>query len=81
MDDLETLIICSTRYAVGRKTYITWDIATIILKNIDTLSRNCLLILNRDIEREIERGNYGMECDLHIWNDVVHELKKRIEND
>lgn len=65
--DIHCLMICSVRYAVGRKTYVVYEVAEIVKKNLPHLRDDTLLILDRDIRRELERGNYGMQCDLEIW--------------
>lgn len=75
----ETLLICSTRYAVGRMTYVTFEMAEIIKQNIDVLSQNCIHVLHRDIKTEIDRGNYGMQMDLENWSKILVLLESKMK--
>lgn len=74
--DFACMIICSVRYATGRMTYVVHEVADIVRKHMKDLRDDTLIILDRDIRRELERGNYGMECDLRIWNGLLDEIDK-----
>ena len=74
--DIHTLILCAVRYALGRKTYIVYDVAEIVKKNPSELRDDTLILLDRDIRRELERGNYGMQCDLEIWQALRQTIQK-----
>ena len=46
-----------------------------------TLSKECINIIIRDIEEEMERYHssgalLGMECDERTWNRLLEELRK-----
>lgn len=81
-DDFELMLTCALRYAVGRKTYITWACSNYILPLVPKLSNKCLGNINRDFERyDKDDGDWGMVCDkaewFKLWNAVKDELKKR----
>lgn len=34
------------------------------------------MIIERDLKREIDAGNHGMEMDLKIWNALLIDIDK-----
>lgn len=74
----ETLIICSERYALGRRTYIVKTVTTYIEKNLSHLSDKALCCLERDIRKPF--GNYyGDAIDEEEWKKTLKVLKKEIK--
>lgn len=75
-DDLNDLIICAFRYALGRRTYIVHTITEIIKTNLSVLESRTIEVMLRDIERQHEYENRGIEkafgddCDRERWLEV-----------
>ena len=49
-DDFEVLVICATRYALGRQTYMPSMVQEIVQSHISELTLPTLHILTEDIE-------------------------------
>ena len=66
-----TMYICSLRYGLGRRTYITGLIADYLMtKEIPEDSKKIMI---RDIE---ECPDLGSECDKESWMKLLKYLKK-----
>ena len=81
--DLELMLICAMRYAIGRETYMP-SVAIDYLRYIaPQLSANTLFILQRDIEEEIERYKridhemYMADEWLKLKQDISSEYEKK----
>ncbi len=72
--EIETLMVCAFRYAIGRKTYIVNTIADILIEHKDKLGDGARLGIVRDIHRDIAIENVGMECDKREWLRVLEAL-------
>lgn len=77
--DFQSLILYAMRYAIGRKTFAVNDVTQIIEDNLNELSKSTLELMVRDIEKEGERHNLGMEMDKKIWLDLVVKMKGRLK--
>lgn len=75
--DLNTLILCAFRYALGRKTYIVKDISDLILKYQDNLQPHIIDRIRKEIVQAIETNNYGMEMDREEWMKLNKELNMK----
>jgi hypothetical protein len=73
-DDLNMLITSAVRYALGRETYIVDWTCELVRKYMDHLTENTLETIVRDIQREKERDNLGMDCDKDDWKDLQYEI-------
>lgn len=73
--DLNALLLCSFRYSLGRKSYITAEIAEIIYNNSPFLLREIKQRIISEIEDSIEHNRLGMDCDKKIWKKVLFELQ------
>lgn len=76
----ESILICAVRYALGRQSYIVGEVAQYVFYKRKTLSVECINIIVRDIEEEMERYHaagqkLGMECDEKIWAKLLEVLK------
>lgn len=75
-DDLNDLIVCAFRYALGRRTYIVHTITEIIKSNLSALESRTIEVMLRDIERQHDYENRGIEkafgddCDRERWLEV-----------
>lgn len=81
----ETIIICAVRYALGRMSYIVGEVCQYVTFKRKTLSMECLEIIIRDIEEELQRYHtsgqmLGMECDEKLWTRLLELLKTEKEN-
>ncbi len=73
MDKFEQEIwICSLRYSLGRRTYITGVVADFITDKIDELTPKTKSVMIRDIER---CDDYGDDCDKESWMKLLNKLK------
>lgn len=73
-EELQNLVIYSTRYTIGRMTYAPSIMDTFIRKYLNQLSTATLFVLVRDIESESERG-LGEDCDRKMWLNLLNTLK------
>lgn len=85
MEINESIIVYATRYALGRMSYSVGDVCKYITFYHKELSKNCLDILIRDIEEEIEYWHKmgrtcGMECDEKQWRELLELLKEERES-
>ena len=76
----EIIIICAVRYALGRMSYIVWDVAKYVELKRKELSRECIGAIIRDIEDELKRYHevghtLGMECDEKTWKNLLNLLR------
>lgn len=86
MSNDELIIVCAVRYALGRMTYIVSVVCDYVASKKDTLSQNCINIIIRDIEEEMQRYHnsghtLGMECDEKEWVKLLEKLKGDRVND
>lgn len=82
----ETILICAVRYALGRMSYIVHDVCQYVAFTRKKLSQNCINIIIRDIDEELERyhnaGQFlGMECDERQWIKLRDLLKEEIKDE
>ena len=81
----ESILICAVRYALGRMSYIVGDVAQYVYYKRKTLSKECIDIIIRDIEEEMERYHaagykLGMDCDERTWKNLLNQLKSEKES-
>lgn len=72
--ELESLLVYSFRYALGRMSYAVSDVATQIIKNKDVLHPHTKELIKREIRAAVECGEAGMEMDVEEWSNVYEEL-------
>ncbi len=69
MDNFEqTIWICSLRYSLGRRTYITGVVSDFITDKIDELTPKTKSVMIRDIES-------CDDCDKESWMKLLNKLK------
>lgn len=78
----EHILICAVRYALGRMSYMVSIVCEYVASKHRELSPECLNIIIRDIEEEIEiyhniGRTCGMECDERTWLRLLETLKKK----
>lgn len=77
----EMILICAVRYALGRMSYVVSEVCQYAAMQKDKLSKNCINVIVRDIEEELERFHdlgekLGMECDEKEWLKLRDVLKE-----
>lgn len=76
----EQILICAVRYALGRRSYIVGYVTEYVKYKIKALSKECINIIIRDIEEELERYHnagqtLGDDCDEKDWCRLLELLK------
>lgn len=77
-DDLETLLECAVRYALGRRTYVTGAISSIVCRWSPRLSDKALAIISKDISIYPEEM-LGDHMDKANWHRAEASVLKEIE--
>ena len=82
--DDEQILICAVRYALGRQSYIVGEVAQYVFYKRKTLSNECINVIIKDIEEEMERYHaaglkLGMRCDERTWNNLLKFLKGELD--
>jgi len=71
-DDLETMVVCTVRYALGRRSYVVGDAAGIVRWSWDDLRPGIRGVVLRDVDDAIGRAEgsastVGMQMDHDVW--------------
>ena len=82
--ELQDIVICALRYAIGRKTYVTSDVCEFIMKHSNLIDDRVKTIMLRDLEDlneyyEIDDIDYLQFDTLRKWLnsiDVDTEVEK-----
>ncbi len=69
--DGRDILIYAFRYALGRATYSTHTVSSVILDNWDNLSHHDKQLFKREIQEAFDIGAYGMDCDKKSWEKVL----------
>lgn len=75
--ELNTLILCAFRYALGRKSYIVSDIASLISDYSEHIEPHIKERICKEIKEAIENNNYGMDMDKQIWSDLQESINAK----
>lgn len=76
MNELNALLVCSFRYALGRMTYIVSDIVDIIIRHKKDLQPNAKELMIREIKWALDHNQAGMQCDREEWGRLLNELTR-----
>jgi len=79
--ELQTFLMCSFRYALGRKTYIVKDVCELLTKYMGNIERYHQRKIIVEICEAIERNEAGMECDRQEWLKVVNCYNKSLQSE
>ena len=74
----ETLVSCSARYALGRRTYVVPEIIGIIRTHMGYLQTKVLHVLARDILDEIRTSDITTMQKLG-WCDLLYEIEDELK--
>ena len=69
------LLICSFRYALGRKTYVTSEISGLMKNYIDIFNEKEINTFIKDITIAEKKDDIGHECDRKIWLELRQWLR------
>lgn len=81
IDDFNSLAICAFRYAFGRRTYITKEVADIINAHLNDLDNRTLAAILMDFDRAHESEAVGLDhvfgddCDRNEWIKLENKLR------
>ena len=67
----ENIVVYAFRYALGRKTYAVGEVSDYLIENWHRFSKHTQSQIVEDIEKAIERGEAGMECDIQQWKRIL----------
>lgn len=76
IQDLDLILICALRYALGRRTYITSVVSNSIIDQIPNLGSKSLKVMIRDID---SIHNLGDQCDIDNWTKLKSMLELEIQ--
>lgn len=68
---LSSLLLCSFRYSLGRMSYITGDCADWLTRYWHLMPPAWKRQIHGDIQKAIEQGCAGMDCDIAQWRRVL----------
>lgn len=74
MNELNTLLICSFRYALGRTTYVVSEVVDIIIRHKKELRTSVKLLMIREIKWALDHNQAGLQCDRQQWERLLNEL-------
>ncbi|MEK0411951.1 MAG: hypothetical protein RJA03_464 [Pseudomonadota bacterium] len=72
--ELNDLMVCAFRYALGRRSYITYTISDLLIKHKDKLFAQSKESILKDIKKAFDTNDYGMEMDKEVWIKLQQEL-------
>ncbi|MEK6884828.1 MAG: hypothetical protein AABY22_34670 [Nanoarchaeota archaeon] len=67
----ENITFYAFRYALGRKTYASFEVANYIIYNWDKLSEKTQRLIKKEIQEAVELGRAGMEMDERKWKQIL----------
>lgn len=84
MSDDERILVCAVRYALGKMSYVVYDVADYVARRLKTLSDNCLNVIVDAIEIKLRErhalgGKLGMDCDEEMWSQLLAILREEGE--
>jgi hypothetical protein len=78
-NDGNTLFLCAFRYALGRMTYVTQEVADLLIYHSDQLFEETKERIVKEIQQAYATNNYGMAIDRLQWDNVLREFKQQKE--
>lgn len=74
MTDIEALLINSTRYCLGRRSYAVGEHCDILKRHWNQLSEKSKHVIMQDVEKALDRSELGMEQDRREWENLAKTL-------
>lgn len=81
LDDLDTVMLCAFRYALGRCSYIVSWMSEIVARHRAKLTSNTRHVIARDIVEALVRDAAGWDCDRREWLRLGRVLYAEMSND
>jgi endonuclease III-like uncharacterized protein len=78
LNELQDLLFCSFRYALGRRTYIVGTVANLLIKHINFIEDKDIHTIRREISMAIAENNAGMDMDVQEWMSVLIAIDDRL---
>lgn len=76
MNDITILAWPAMRYALGRKTYVTNDVSSVLVRRAFEIPKHVREKMALEIEKAIKSGNAGMDMDVEDWQRVLDAFKE-----
>lgn len=73
--DLQILLVCSFRYALGRRTYMPSLVSEIIQEHVGALSKSDKIQILEDIRKAKATKTAGDSCDVETWSNLEKFLQ------
>jgi hypothetical protein len=77
----QNLIVPAFRYALGRKSYIVFDITNWIKTNVNEICYRDKLLMINEIANADERNGLGMKCDKEFWLETKTVLENSLKEE
>lgn len=77
-ENLQTIMICSVRYALGRNSLISAATIEAIDQSINDLTEDTIRIIYKDISNAIERNDISDDCFILEWTRLLDDLSAYI---
>lgn len=78
--ELQDIIICALRYAMGRKTYVTEEVCSYIKKHPELINKRVKMVMLRDL-KDIDMYYKMTDIDYKIFKDFQKWLEELEESD
>jgi len=72
------VLFCAFRYALGRMTYVVFEVCEAIKQNADHIQPKLRHKMVEEITEAIEKGAAGMDCDVEHWKDCRIALQQSL---
>lgn len=79
INDFQDILISALRYALGRRTYITEETSSFIMKYPDLITKRMCSVMLRELNKYMENRTvliHDDECDYRVWLDLQQWLIK-----
>ena len=67
----DEILFLAFRYALGRKTSVTFTVSDAIIKNWEVLSIHFQYLIQKEIAVAINEGRAGMQMDIEQWERIL----------
>lgn len=78
--ELQDIIICALRYAMGRKTYVTEEVCSYIKEHPELINKRVKMVMLRDL-KDIDMYYKMTDIDYKIFKDFQKWLEELEESD
>lgn len=76
-DELQLMVVCSVRYAVRRRSYVTGLVSDLVIRHINQLTLTTLNVIHDELTTTIEH-KAGDDCDLASWENCLSVVRDAI---